>query len=135
MAKFYITNVPLYFNETRDIQMLSDDSFVVEAGSAQLAAEKLQGFFEKIAEEGFVVEPANDEQVVGFAAQVNMLQHSFEIELPPADKTKLRSLLRAFEKTNPTAMQVREQLHCSVETSERLARMFPKFRREDVAAK
>src|ERR1700733_5517497 len=51
--------------------------------------------------------------------------------LSAADNGQLHRLLRAFGKVKKlTAVQIREQLHCSRVTSENLAKLFPGFRKE-----
>jgi hypothetical protein len=51
--------------------------------------------------------------------------------LSAADNGQLHRLLRAFGKAKRvSAVQIREQLHCSRATSEKLAKLFPDFRKE-----
>jgi|SRR5271165_6794206 len=123
MAKFRMV-VNLYTNKAEDVQAIEENLYVVEAKDGAEAAGKVQDMLEAVAEDGFVVEPASEEDVVKFNSGLEIAKMAREnhakYALTQSESRLLEKAKSLYPVPPPTASEIRAQFHCSTASATKI---------------
>ena len=123
MAKFRM-EANLYFNKAEDVYAIEEGVYVVEAKNEDEAAGKLQDMLEAVAELGFVVEPASEEDIEGFNSCVDTAKRARETTamyaLTQSESGLLEKAKTLYPVPPPSASEIRGQFHCTIASARKI---------------
>jgi hypothetical protein len=123
MAKFKM-EASLYHNKAEDVHAIEEGVYVVEAKNEADAAGKLQDMLEGVAEDGFVVEPASEEDVVKFNSRVDLMKAARETHakyaLTQSESRLLEKAKSLYPVPPPSPSEIRAQFHCSIASAKKI---------------
>lgn len=123
MAKFKM-KANLYRNKAEDLYAIEEGVYVVEAKNEAEAAGKLQDMLEAVAEDGFVVEPASEEDIEGFNSCVDAAKAAKETTakyaLTQSESGLLEKAKSLYPVPPPSASEIRGQFHCTIASARKI---------------